>query len=80
MAYPGSTDDANARAAWLTALQAAVDRVNSWQEGAPVETVRAELEEALAKAGVEVPESFVDRVVDHVHGGGEHVSVEQFLD
>ena len=79
MAPPGPSD-ADSRAAWLTAVQTAVDRVTSWQEGAPVETIRSELEDALSKSGVVVPDSFVDRVVQHVHAGGEHVDVEHFLD
>ena len=33
------------------AVQAVVDRVLSWQEGAPVDTVREELEKGLAKIG-----------------------------
>jgi hypothetical protein len=33
------------------AVQAVVDRVLSWQAGAPEETVREELEKGLAKVG-----------------------------
>jgi hypothetical protein len=33
------------------AVQAVVDRVLSWQEGAPVETVREELEKGLSEIG-----------------------------
>jgi len=33
------------------AVQAVLDRVLSWQAGAPVETVRGELEDGLAKVG-----------------------------
>ena len=33
------------------AVQAVVDRVLSWQEGAPVETVREELEKGLSAIG-----------------------------
>jgi len=33
------------------AVQAVVDRVLSWQEGAPVETVRQELEKGLSEVG-----------------------------
>ena len=33
------------------AVQAVVDRVLSWQEGAPVETVREELEKGLSSIG-----------------------------
>ena len=33
------------------AVQAVIDRVLSWQEGAPVETVRSELEKGLTEIG-----------------------------
>jgi hypothetical protein len=33
------------------AVQAVVDRVLSWQEGAPAETVREELEKGLSEIG-----------------------------
>ena len=33
------------------AVQAVLDRVLSWQEGAPVETVREELEKGLSEVG-----------------------------
>jgi hypothetical protein len=41
------------------AVQAVVDRVLSWQAGAPEETVRAELERGLAKVGESRPEDWL---------------------
>ena len=42
------------------AQQAVVDRVLSWQEGAPTETVREELRKAAAEVGVEVDDAWLD--------------------
>ena len=42
------------------AQQAVVDRVLSWQEGAPTETVREELRKAAADVGVEVDDAWLD--------------------
>lgn len=42
------------------AQQVVVDRVLSWQEGAPVETVREELRKAAAEVGVEVDDAWLD--------------------
>lgn len=42
------------------AQQAVVDRVLSWHEGAPVETVREELRKAAAEVGVEVDDAWLD--------------------
>jgi hypothetical protein len=72
---PG-TDD---RAPKVEAVQAVVDRVTSWQDGAPAETVRSELLKALGEAGVEVPASFVDAVVERVRENTEHFDVEPLL-
>ncbi len=49
-----------ARGAEAEAQQAVVDRVLSWQEGAPVDTVRAELQRAAAEVGVEVDDDWLD--------------------
>lgn len=49
-----------AEGAEAEALQAVVDRVLSWQEGAPVETVREELRKALSEAGLDADDAWVD--------------------
>src|SRR3954453_8236661 len=41
------------------AVQAVFDRVLSWQEGAPVETVREELEKGLSEIGESRPEEWL---------------------
>ena len=49
-----------AQGAEAEAQQAVVDRVLSWQEGAPVETVREELRKAAAEVGVQVDDAWLD--------------------
>jgi len=68
------------RSAHVEAVQAVVDRITSWQDGATGDVVRAELVKALDEAGVSVPDSFVDEVVRRV--GDEdsaHFDVEPLL-
>lgn len=52
--------ESSAHGAEAEAQQAVVDRVLSWQEGAPAETVREELRKAAAEAGVEVDDAWLD--------------------
>lgn len=49
-----------ARGVQAEAQQAVVDRVLSWHEGAPVETVREHLQKAASEAGVDVDDSWLD--------------------
>jgi hypothetical protein len=63
----------------VEAVQAVVDRVTSWQDGASEETVREELLKGLSQAGLEVPPSFVDDVVRRVRDSTEHFDVEPLL-
>jgi hypothetical protein len=51
-------DDAHGTEA--AAQQAVVDRVLSWHEGAPVETVREELRKAADEVGVTVDDAWLD--------------------
>jgi hypothetical protein len=61
-------------------LQAVVDRVISWQEAADAETVRKELDDALADSDVDVDTSVRDRIVAHIASeDAPHVDVRQFL-
>jgi hypothetical protein len=69
----------DARSPQVEAVQAVVDRVTSWQDGAPRPTVREELLKGLEETGVTVPEGFVDAVVEHIHHQGEHLDVEPLL-
>jgi hypothetical protein len=50
----------DAHGAEAEAQQAVVDRVLSWQEGAPVETVREELRKAATEAGVSVDDAWIE--------------------
>jgi hypothetical protein len=50
------------------AVQAVVDRVLSWQAGAPEETVRDELQRGLGEIGADMPTDWVDRTVRRISG------------
>lgn len=50
----------NTRGAEAEAQQAVVDRVLSWHEGAPVETVREHLQKAAGEVGVDVDDAWLD--------------------
>ncbi len=68
------------RSAHVEAVQAVVDRITSWQDGATDDVVRAELLKGLQEAGVSVPDAVVDEVVRRV--GDEdsgHFDVEPLL-
>jgi hypothetical protein len=69
------------RPAQVEAVQAVVDRVASWQDGATEDTVRDELRKGLDEAGVTVPDSFLDEAVRRInHNDGEHFDVAPLLD
>jgi hypothetical protein len=68
------------RSVKVEAVQAVVDRITSWQDGATEETVRDELLRGLAEAHVDVTADFVEEVVRRVRGGSEHFDVEPLLD
>ena len=70
----------DARPPKVEAVQAVVDRITSWQDGATEETVREELLKALGEADLEVPDSFVEAVVERVRGNTEHFDVEPLLE
>lgn len=69
-------DDRSGR---VEAVQAVVDRVTSWQDGAPKETVREELRKGLAEVQVDVPDEFVEEVVRRIHEDEPHFDVEPLL-
>ena len=52
--------ESDAHGAEAEAQQAVVDRVLSWQAGAPAETVRGELSKAAAEVGVDVDDAWLD--------------------
>lgn len=63
----------------LEALQAAYDRVNSWEETATPEKIRAHLDDAIDKAGVEVDEATRERLVEHINAGGGREDVASIV-
>ncbi len=60
----------------LEALQAVYDRINSWEETATPQQIRAELDHAVDAAGVEVSEETRQKLVAHINddGGREDVA------
>jgi hypothetical protein len=60
-------------------LQAVVDRIVSWQEGADDATVRTELDDALSQAGVDLDEDTRQRIVERVSGETPHFDVRALL-
>jgi len=63
----------------VEALQAVYDRVNSWEETADPEKIRAELDEAIEKAGIEVSDETRSRLVDHINDGGGREDVADII-
>ena len=73
----GGADDA--QDARVEVLQAVVDRVVSWQEGADDATVRTELDAALSQAGVDLDDATKQRIVDRVSAETPHFDVREVL-
>ncbi|HWJ83595.1 MAG TPA: hypothetical protein VNS55_15255 [Nocardioides sp.] len=63
----------------LTAIQAVVDRVTSWQDGAPEGTVEKELRRGADEVGVEMTDDEVRRLADAIEDEHAAVSAEQVL-
>jgi hypothetical protein len=57
----------------IEAVQAVVDRVSSYQDGAPEGTVEKELRDGFAEVGVEVSDTEVKQLADAIES--EHGSV-----
>ena len=60
-------------------LQAVYDRINSWEETANPEKIRAELDDAIEKAGVDVSDETRNRLVDHINDGGGREDVADIV-
>lgn len=58
--------ESDARGAEAEAQQAVVDRVLSYQVGAEVDTIRAELRRAASEIGVEVSDQWVDEKAQEI--------------
>lgn len=63
----------------VAALQAVVDRLASWQDGAEVKTLREELDEGLDEAGIDVTDDVRERIIEHLREDASHVDARQFL-
>lgn len=59
------------------AAQHVADSVESWQHGAEESTVREELDEGLADAGVDVPDPEKDELVDQIRDDEEPARVDR---
>jgi len=63
------TQDSQAEDAKVESVQDVTDRVRSYHEGAPAETVRGELESALGQAGLSLPDDQVGRIAQSISDG-----------
>lgn len=63
----------------LEAIQAVVDRVTSWQDGATEGTVEQELRDGFGEVGVDVPDDAVTRLADAIQGRHGAVSAADVL-
>lgn len=75
--YPGvmsseSTDK-------LEAVQAVVDRVSSWQDGATEGTVASELRKGAAEVGIDLTETEIERLADAIESRHGAVSASDVL-
>jgi hypothetical protein len=64
-----ATQDPQAEDAKVESVQDVTDRVRSYHEGAPVETVRGELQSALGKAELSLPDDEVQRIAQGISDG-----------
>jgi hypothetical protein len=74
-----TVDQPDVDEAKVAALQAVVDRLASWQDGAEENTLREELDEGLDEAGIDVPDDVRDRIVEHIRSDAAHVDARTFL-
>lgn len=65
--------------AHVEVLQAVVDRVTSWQDGATEETVRKELDDALAQSDADVAQDTRESIVRRIVDDGAHFDVREVL-
>lgn len=65
--------------ATVEALQAVVDRVVSWQDGATQETVREELAKGAREADVEASDALLDELAWRIHDEPDRLEVERLV-
>jgi hypothetical protein len=63
----------------LEAVRNVVDRVTSYQDGAPEGTVEAELRSGLDEAGVQLEDAQVQALAQAIDDDPAHVDVERVL-
>ena len=63
----------------METIQAVVDRVTSWQDGATEGTVEHELRDGFAEAGVDVPDGDVRKLADAIQDEHGTVSAQEVL-
>lgn len=63
----------------LEAIQAVVDRVTSWQDGATEGTVREELQKGFGETGVEVSDEDIAKLADAIESEHGAVSAADVL-
>lgn len=63
----------------METLQAVVDRVTSWQDGATEGTVAEELRRGLTEAGIEVSDDDVRRLADAIESRHGAVDAQEVL-
>lgn len=74
-----TVDQAGVDDAKVEALQAVVDRLASWQDGAEEKTLREELDEGLDEAGIDVDEDVRERIVTHIREDASHIDARSLL-
>jgi hypothetical protein len=63
----------------METIQAVVDRVTSWQDGATEGTVEQELRDGFAEAGVDVTDEDVKKLADAIQDEHGAVSAQEVL-
>ena len=63
----------------IEAIQAVVDRVSSWQDGATEGTVETELRKGFSEAGVEVSDDDLTKLAEAIEGEHGNVSASEVL-
>ena len=61
------------------AIQAVLDRVTSWQDGAPEGTVEAELRKGFTEAGIDMSDEDVRTLAEAIEDRHGAVSAEEVL-
>ena len=61
------------------AMQAVVDRVTSWQDGATEGTVEAELRNGFTQAGVDGDDAHIKKLADAIESRHPDVQVQDVL-